>query len=457
MLRLVHLSDIHFGQEKDGGWEPHDDVRRELLIDLKRVRDTNLVSGPADQIIVTGDIAQAGKETEYKVAASWLDQALCISGAPKRAVKAVPGNHDVDLSTLGHDELTLQAMLRTADIDLVEAHIASLAGKAESPIITKLNDYRSFAYAYGTDFDSYSYPVTVSYHDFGAWKLRFFGLCTPILSDRKDKEGNLFLSGSQYRIPREEGSIDIVFMHHPPNWLRDQTKIEEYLNSRARVLMTGHEHSPVIKPITYETGFQQLRLAAGATNPPETGEGFEYSYSWLEFEIVQDAGCDFLAVTCYPRIWSKADTRFIADKVRGEGSENITHRLGCGLTRTTVSGNSPAQGDVQNVAVESPDTASAEILALSDSDEVASEMTQPNAFEELRLLFWQRLSQTERVDIFIGLGLLTEAARGRLPSAIERKAFEDASATGMLGQLWDKTMAALPADDRRDNPFGADV
>ena len=451
MLRLVHLSDIHFGQEMDGGWQPHDDVRRELLIDLKRVRETGLVSGPADQIIVTGDIAQAGKEAEFKTAALWLDEALSISGAPKLAVKAIPGNHDVDLSTLEPDDLIMQAMLRAAEIELVEAHVASLAGKAESPIITKLNDYRSFAYAYGTDFDSYSYPVTVSHHDLGIWKLRFFGLCTPLLSDRKDREGNLFLSGCQYRIPREEGSIDIVFMHHPPSWLREQATIEQYLNSRARVLMTGHEHSPMIQPITYETGFQQLRLAAGATNPPG---GFEYSYSWLEFEIVEDGGRDYLAVTCYPRIWSKANTSFMSDKARGQGSEGITHCLDCGPTRTNVVDTPSDHEEAEAGATEWSGAVVTQVLALADTDEVASEMTKPDAFDELRLLFWQRLSQKERIEIFIGLGLLTEAARGRIPSAIERKAFEDASASGLLGRLWDETMGALPVPDRRDNPFG---
>ena len=455
MLRLVHLSDIHFGQEKDGGWQPHDDVRHELLIDLKHVRDTKLVSGPADQIIVTGDIAQAGKESEYKVAASWIDKALSIAGAPPLAVKAVPGNHDVDLTVLGDEEKVLQSVLRTAEIELVETHIALLAGKAESPVITKMNDYRSFAYAYGTDFDSYSYPVTVSHHDFGSRKLRFFGLCTPILSDRNDREGNLFLSGGQYRIPREEGSIDIVFMHHPPHWLRDQEKIEDYLNSRARVLMTGHEHSPTIDVITHKTGFQQLRLAAGATNPPKTGDGFEYSYSWLEFDIEQEGGRDFLSVTCYPRIWSKADTRFVADTIRGGGSDRITHRLDCGaLPAVAHVGVAPK---IQVGGGEAPDTMSAELLSLPDTDEAVQDMTLPNSFEELRLLFWQRLTQSERVEILIGLGLLTEAARTRLPNSIERKAFEDASQTGKLGQLWDKTMAALPASDRRDNPFGADV
>lgn len=55
MIRLLHFSDIHFGQENDGHWEPHDDVRNEVLHDLRKMLADSTMAGPADVILVSGD------------------------------------------------------------------------------------------------------------------------------------------------------------------------------------------------------------------------------------------------------------------------------------------------------------------------------------------------------------------------------------------------------------------
>ena len=58
-IGFVHLSDIHFGQEKGGQIRIHEDVRESLIEDVGRaVR--NLEAGRASGIIVTGDIAFGG-------------------------------------------------------------------------------------------------------------------------------------------------------------------------------------------------------------------------------------------------------------------------------------------------------------------------------------------------------------------------------------------------------------
>ena len=66
-MRLVHLSDIHFGGYGHG-WDPNEDQRRELLNDLGRFVDEK---GPVDGVIVGGDIAYHGRQEEYEVAARW--------------------------------------------------------------------------------------------------------------------------------------------------------------------------------------------------------------------------------------------------------------------------------------------------------------------------------------------------------------------------------------------------
>ena len=71
-LRIVQLSDIHFGCENTAA--------------LDAVRD-QLVAQPPDLVTVTGDITQAGYPREFAAAKAWLDTLPCPS------IKT-PGNHD---------------------------------------------------------------------------------------------------------------------------------------------------------------------------------------------------------------------------------------------------------------------------------------------------------------------------------------------------------------------------
>src|SRR5580704_15903688 len=95
-IRIVHLSDIHFGQEIDGSRPEHEDIRQALLRDCKDEMVGKL--GPANGLVVTGDIAYSGKKKEYERAGDWLDELVKIVGCEKNAVHTIPGNHDVDLT-----------------------------------------------------------------------------------------------------------------------------------------------------------------------------------------------------------------------------------------------------------------------------------------------------------------------------------------------------------------------
>lgn len=71
-VTFIHLSDIHFGQEKGGEREIHDDVKERLLVDAAtKVKELGL---SVEGIIVTGDVAFAGKVSEFTDAGRWLDR-----------------------------------------------------------------------------------------------------------------------------------------------------------------------------------------------------------------------------------------------------------------------------------------------------------------------------------------------------------------------------------------------
>ena len=72
-MRLIHLSDLHFGHHDPG-------AAAGLADDIASIKP--------DLVVVSGDFAQVGTEVEFKQARAFLD----TLAAP---VFAVPGNHDV--------------------------------------------------------------------------------------------------------------------------------------------------------------------------------------------------------------------------------------------------------------------------------------------------------------------------------------------------------------------------
>ena len=102
-VTFVHLSDIHFGQEKKGGKVvARTDVRDRLVDDVAAFFTDRRKRGgpPATGVIVTGDIAYAGKKPQYDAAGAWLDRVAMAAGCPNTSVRVVPGNHDVDLEQI---------------------------------------------------------------------------------------------------------------------------------------------------------------------------------------------------------------------------------------------------------------------------------------------------------------------------------------------------------------------
>src|SRR5262245_13539181 len=83
-LHVLQLSDIHFTTRIDEETTVHDDVRRELVADLRVLRDR--IGQPVQAVTLTGDIAFSGKRGEYALAAQWLDQIIEVCGCPHTAV-----------------------------------------------------------------------------------------------------------------------------------------------------------------------------------------------------------------------------------------------------------------------------------------------------------------------------------------------------------------------------------
>jgi hypothetical protein len=150
-----------------------------------------------------------------------------------------------------------------------------------------------------------------------------------LLSDLNEAPGNLILCESQYAINRDENFEEIILVHHPLNWFMDQQQASRYFNTRARVVITGHEHLPDLT-VSTRGSWQQLHVAAGAMNPPAQTQLNPYTYNWLEFSWLNDNGRAILEVVVSPRVWNPTETRFDPDYHRTDGKGFRKLSLDCG-------------------------------------------------------------------------------------------------------------------------------
>lgn len=445
LYRFVHLSDIHFGQERHGTLVLHNEVRETLLKDCAAMRTQ---VGQAHGILVAGDIAYAGKRDEYKRATDWLERLTEAVGCSQTAVYVVPGNHDIDLDEIGHLGKMVHDKIREGSPTSIQADLEGISkgNEASNPLLPKLKAYREFAEQYGCDFESAARPSWQKNFSFGRQHtLCLLGLNTVQVSNKQDLRGNMVLGNTQYIIP-QPADVEVehvVMLHHPLEWFKDRVEAEQWLYSRARVIMVGHEHIPAIQKILHENKNERLMIASGATNPPETGGRYRYTYNWLEFRLQATDAVPDLVVKVYPRIWVEEHTMFMPDHARLGGDESREFPLACPNFKSQLIQHEPAGAAP---AAKAPERITTEGVApmVGEHDE---------RFARLRYFFWRFLDWRQRLSVLVQLDVLPNTPERPMPQTMERLALNSARAQKKLDKLWAAVMELVPEDKREDNPF----
>ncbi|CAN7783118.1 metallophosphoesterase [Cupriavidus necator] len=427
---FVHLSDIHFGQEKNGGdFVVNNDAKRRLIDDARA--EVAKLGGKASGVIVTGDIAYSGKEREYRTAAEWLGELTGAIGCERVNVQMVPGNHDIDRDKIsGWMDCVLTQIREKGD-----AVLDPLLDSAEGCdfLYGRFAAYRDFALDYECELDLNGQMSSGGRLELAKGRsIKFVRLNSALICSRKDDEGKLILGKRQQVLPEENGEEIIVLVHHPLNWFQDSGKARNYIRNRARVLISGHEHFPRLQVDTVEAGRDLLHLAAGATNPEKVVEDYTYKYNILIFEW--DEGADALAVTINPRTWDDNLTRFRRDDAFMEGRSDRQVLASPNFRRAprptvTSSADRPASNgapEVEPVAIASATASPADAtLNAANLAEPAADV-EPSPTVDQRLLqlrFFQELPEGERLKALLELGAIRPDFSGRLDHSMERRLF----------------------------------
>ena len=425
---FVHLSDIHFGQEKGGAIRVHDDVK-ERLIDDVRLTVGSLKSGRAAGIIVTGDIAFGGRASEYQQAATWLDKVAEAAGCDIYDIQVVPGNHDIDRAQITPATRMMLENIVTEGESALDKFLESDADR--ELLFRRFSAYRSFAEGYRCPLDTNAELAEERIIDLAPGRIvRFIRLNSALIcSDSNDEKGKLLLGARQRVLNQRPGEELVVLSHHPVQWFQDSEDTLRFLQNRARIFMSGHEHSPSVMTETVEEGRDLMMLAAGATVPPNSDDTFTYCYNFIEFDW--DAGADALSVHVQPRAWLDTRKKFGADAVR-LGEPNPRFTLACPNFRYAPQENVlPPQGITVNSAVDT-----VPIKTSDDRNPDLGETAMSDTYPLLLLRFFRDISPAQRVSILAHLGALPPNWAGTLNESFERQAVDKLVDAGKSDELW---------------------
>ena len=89
-IRWLHISDLHMQNSQSSAQNA---VLTAMLDDIKKRCKGGLAF---DFVLVTGDLAFAGKETEYALVEKFFDNLATTIGLSQEKIFCIPGNHDVD-------------------------------------------------------------------------------------------------------------------------------------------------------------------------------------------------------------------------------------------------------------------------------------------------------------------------------------------------------------------------
>lgn len=293
-MLFLHLSDIHFKKTEVG--QPDDPnlaLRSDIIRDVRRMR--NEIGRPADGILLTGDVAFAGRAEEYAFAYKWLEEKLCPeAGCPIEGVFVIPGNHDVDRNAENDIAQNMaREALRAKPANEVNSYLRQWMRSriASEVIFGPIQEYNRFAAKFlcllkpyidndGTE-NLGARPFAqrnLSLNDGST--LRVWGFNTVLVSDITDNKDRMLIDPAAGQIEEEDGVCHMVIAHHPFGWLKNGRDFQDRCEKVAQIQLFGHEHTLRVEEAKYF-----LRIRAGAMHPERDERDWKPGYNWIDISV----------------------------------------------------------------------------------------------------------------------------------------------------------------------------
>lgn len=334
-MLMLHISDIHFKHGEIG--EPDDPnrgLRDDLIQDVKYMRGR---LGPPGIILLSGDIAYAGRKEEYDFAYTWLEKELCPAAqCAIENVLSIPGNHDVDLKAeAGPGFKAARRDLRATKAGAIDDELRTwLHDPSSSQILfSPLENYnRHFAAKLlcavgpynikgrdGKVIPNVSKPfVTRDVELNDGSLLRLWGFNSVLVSDLSDAENTMLVDPAAAQITRADNVAHLVMCHHPFNWIKNRGPFEDRMNGVVQLQLFGHEHTERVEENKYF-----VRIRAGALQPERDAPGWKPGYNWIDASTSDVNGQRKLVVKVWVRGHEVDHFIAIPDRHQNEVRENF--------------------------------------------------------------------------------------------------------------------------------------
>lgn len=277
----LHISDLHL--RESASWS-QDGVLSRMLDDIRRRSADGLV---IDFVLVTGDLAFSGEESQYHLVEAFLDDLAATLHLSASLIYCVPGNHDVQRDTQTmcfkgarqslHSENDVYAFLQTT--------------AERETLLARQANYFSFQERYSSEqerestTDRLGYVSTVSIDDL---RIAIVGLNSAWLAEGGvDDERQLLLGEHQVENAlaiAKRASTDLVvsMQHHPFDFLRrfDKSATKRSIENACDIVHFGHLHETQVSQAVSPAG-SCLILGAGAAFDSRS---FRNAYSIIQFD-----------------------------------------------------------------------------------------------------------------------------------------------------------------------------
>jgi hypothetical protein len=216
-FQLLHISDLHIKDSKE------DKFDRGVVLDplIERVKEDCEKGLRPEIVVVTGDVAFQGIESEYKLAKKFFYDLLGAMELPDKRLFIVPGNHDVNRKKYRKSDVPFYDNMRDLNDEFQDKEY-------RADLLKGMVDYFDFIEA--------NYPHLVGVMErlvpfvniFEAEcrkKIGLVGLNSAWMCRRSPDEKKIAIGEFQIKTAMEglkkKGKVDLQLnlCHHPLNWL----------------------------------------------------------------------------------------------------------------------------------------------------------------------------------------------------------------------------------------------
>jgi hypothetical protein len=194
-----------------------------------------------------------------------LDRLAAAAGCKITDIQVVPGNHDINRDGMCRSSEMMLAEIAEKGEPRLDYFLE--LEKDREVFYGRFEDYREFAEGYNCPLDRDGGTAGERAIEIAHGRtLRFIGLNSALCCAKKDEKGKLLLGARQRTLPRKAGEELVVICHHPLPWLRDSEEARQYVRSRARVFISGHEicnvaaHDDAVDPPIRQLANQQNNI-----------------------------------------------------------------------------------------------------------------------------------------------------------------------------------------------------